>query len=319
MVPTPYDMRWTSRLVYRDLRNLAAGCTNRLRGIISSFRGTSDPIVNVRHTDKIGPVPNSNTRHEVEQAPIDAGTLRDTTPQDFAPSSSCSSASVSMSTLPTEVSHMSLEDPNTLYSLLGSKLKDLYAHRERRLPLDERWIFRGAWLLLHMATQCCASNPTHDILKPGSSSSNETALLLEVLRKYTSLRECQPLTCLEEYSISEHVNLSTSRVSQMPVIPFTKSEGTATRHDSVYDTLSTKHPPTPPSALFWHTIFVGATDRTKTVQAAKYLLRYVWSEKNADATLEAMGNPAKRLSGDDNTELRKRLGTLLCPEHNALC
>lgn len=254
-------------------------------------------------------------RNEVSIEPlIDTEAILDATTLFTVPLSTSGTVSHSNSTLPTEVSQTSQEGPVTLYSLLSQKLKDLCASRGRDLPHIERWIFRGAWLTLHMAIQHCASNPTHDVLNPGSSRSNETALLLEVLRKCNPCLSFQPLTLVEEYSTSTPVKPSASRVSQMPTMPFTKSDATFRRHDSVHDTISMKHPPNPTSALLWYNIFVGATDRMKTVQAAEHLLEHIPPEKNASAILEIVGNPAKRLSEDDNTGLRKRLGLLLYPE-----
>lgn len=105
----------------------------------------------------------------------------------------------------------------------------------------------------------------------------------------------------------------------MPTMPFTKSHEVSTRHDSVYDITSVQRPGTPTPASFWYTIFVGATDRAKTVETAEYLLGHVWPGKDASAILEVVGNPAKRLREDEHTELRETLGILLYPGHNAIC
>ena len=309
-------MRWTSKLICRDLKRLAAKCTNRFRSLLSNTTDAPDHIVRTGNEDTPYATP-PHTEVGIDP-PIDAVALPDTSHLRAVSSSSSSTSSDSDSTLPTEVSRASLKGPVKLYSFLSQKLKDLYASRERDLPHMERWVFRGAWLILHMATQYCASNPAHDVLNSGSSCSNVTALLLEVIRRFLSFSTYQLLTSLGEYSTSNLVEPSTSRVSQMPTMPFTQSKASR-RHDSVYDTISMKHLRNPTSALLWYTVFLGATDRTKTIQTAEYLLEHVWPENDANAMLEIVGNPAKQLLEDNNTELRKRLGSLLCPEYYALC
>lgn len=316
MLPTPYDMRWTSRLICRDLKGLAARCTNRVRNLLSNTSGTLNTL-RIEHKDTIMcALPQFN--EDDFKPSVDAEAITDTTTPCTVPLSLSGTVADSNSTLPTEISQASPECPVTLYRLLSQKLECLYSSRERDLPHIERWVFRGAWLILHMATQYCASNPTHDVLNPGASRSNETALLLEILRKYFSFSECQLLTWVKEYSTSNPVKRNTSQVSQMRTVPFTESDATSRRHDSVYDTISKRCLSNPTSALFWYTIFIGASDRMKTVQAAQHLLEHVWPERDASAMLELVGNPAKRLQEDDNTELRKKLGHLLCPEYSAL-
>ncbi|KAF3037970.1 hypothetical protein E8E12_006964 [Didymella heteroderae] len=317
MGPLPYSIRWTAKLICRDLKGLAASCTSKAHRILSSTSGASDRTVSNEREDTFACAPSH--RNEVENEPlIDAEGLRDGTSPCTASSPSSGTESNSPSTLPINVSEAGREACVILYCLLSQKLKDLYASRERDLSLVERWTFRGA-CLLHTATQYCASNLTYGILNPGSSSLNETALLLEILRRYISFSKGQWLTWLEEFSTSETLEPSTSRVSQTPMMPFTKTDATSRRHDSVYDTLSMERLSNPTSALLWYTIFLGATDRTKMIQAAEYLLGHVWPEKDASALLEIVGDPAKQLPEDYYIELRKELGPLLYPGHNAPC
>lgn len=320
MVPTPYDMRWTSRLIYRDLKGIAASCTKKVRSLLSSTPSASKPAVKIHnpHTLPCAPI----QQHEVEnenEPPVDAGVIHKASTPGMAPSPLSETVSPNNSTLLTEVSQTSLGVPITLYSILSKNLRYLYASRERDQPLVERWTFRGAWLLLHMATQYCTSNPSHDILTPGSSSVNETTLLLELLRMYTSLFERCLLTPFEEHSVPGPIDSPTAQVSQIPALPYTKSKEGSRRHDSGYHSIEIERLLTPDPPVFWYTIFSGATDQTKTVEAAEYLLGYVWPEKSASAILETVGDPAKRLSEDDEIELREKFGALLFPEHNALC
>lgn len=101
-------------------------------------------------------------------------------------------------------------------------------------------------------------------------------------------------------------------------MPFAKSDAISKRHDSVFDTALMNYVSNRTRVLYWYTIFVGATDRKYTVQAAEYLLGHVWPEIDANATLETVGNPAKILAENENNELWERLSSLLLPEHNAL-
>lgn len=192
MLPTTYDMRWTSKLICRDLKGLAARCTNRARSLLLSTSGAPDHAVR-KATDT--PPRTLTPQSEVDnEPPIDIEDFDDAKSQCTVPSFSPGTVADSNSTLPTEISQNSLEGPATLCSLLNQKLKDLYTSRERDLPHTERWTFRGAWLMLHVATQYCASNPAHDNFNPGPSHSNETALLLEILRGCISYLNCQLLT-----------------------------------------------------------------------------------------------------------------------------
>lgn len=56
-------------------------------------------------------------------------------------------------------------------------------------------------------------------------------------------------------------------------------------------------------------------DRTKTVYAAEHLLDQIWPQKDTTKLLRAIGDPEDRLSGEDETELRERLGRTLYPEY----
>ena len=109
--------------------------------------------------------------------------------------------------------------------------------------------------------------------------------------------------------------MPTTKISQVPKLPYTNNNDDSTRRDSGYDS-----PPSPPSPAFlWYTVLAGATDHTKTICAAEYLLGHAWPEKDAAVILEVVGNPAKRLSEEESTELRNKLGHLLYPEYDALC
>lgn len=330
MVPAPYSVRWTSKLIRRDLKAIAANYTSKVRGIFS--RSTDAAVAIPRDDFEDASLLDTERVHDVASvsSPTRCASVEFTSMSisstDAALASSASSFSSttadSDANACTEETDACLNDPTTLYSLLSTKLKDLYASRERDLPLSERWLFRGAWLILHMATQQCASNPSHNISKPGSSFVNETALLLEVLRKSTSIWYGTSLISLAEYSFSKPPEIPVSHVSQMSTMPCTKRKNKSSRQDSIFSTVSStvsdQPPPSVPLALLWYTIFAGASDQLMTVYAAERLINHAWAGKDATAILEVVGNPAKRLPEEDDSELRRRFGYVLHPHHNSL-
>ncbi|OSS52242.1 hypothetical protein B5807_02154 [Epicoccum nigrum] len=102
----------------------------------------------------------------------------------------------------------------------------------------------------------------------------------------------------------------------MPAMVFTQRgnvRNVHNRHDSIFSTVSSR-PASPISQEeLWYIIEAGALDRAKTALAAECLLNHVWNEKDAMAMLDAMGDPAKQLSEEDETELRRKLGQALHP------
>ncbi|KAJ4990991.1 hypothetical protein SVAN01_03562 [Stagonosporopsis vannaccii] len=305
MVPAPYNVRWTAQLIRRDLKAIAADFTSRVRNV---FLRKADVAASISQDEVEDGLP-IDTKDSLDIASTSTAftTTAPTSsaPASFTPANSATSflstAADSDANAPTEVANSSLDSSTTLYGLLSTKLKDLYASRHRELPLNERWLFRGAWLILDMATQHCASNPSHDdISEPGSSRLSETALVLGVL----------------QHSVAKPLHLPPSRVSQMPAMPHTKHSGQSTRQDSVFSTVSDQPHPSAAPALLWYTIFAGASDQAMTVHAAETLISHAWAEKDATAVLEVVGNPAKRLSEHDESELRRRFGRILHAQHN---
>lgn len=188
MVPTPYGVRWTSKLIYRDLKSIAAECTKKVRALAGATilvphecaqnEVSADLEAGCESIHARSGLPSTiTTANNDSNAPMEAHeiNLDNPTTTHTVPSTDSSAA--------TKAVELAQEDTTTLYSLLSTKLTELYATRERDMPTKERWMFRGAWLLLHMATQYCASNPSYNILKDGSPHVDETVLLLEVIRK----------------------------------------------------------------------------------------------------------------------------------------
>jgi hypothetical protein len=118
-------MRWASELICRDLKGLAARCTNRVRSLLSN--NPSAPDLTVRTGNEDTPAYALPPQGEVGfDPPIEAEAILGPAALSAVPSFSSGTVSDSNPTLPTEVSHASLEDFVTLHSLLSQKLKDLY-------------------------------------------------------------------------------------------------------------------------------------------------------------------------------------------------
>lgn len=105
-------MRWTSKLVCRDLKGLAARCTNRVRIILSSTSGVPDQAVHkVTDTQSCALILQSEVYNE---SPIDMEDFYDLRFPCTLPSFSPSTTADSNSTLTNEVSQKSLEVPRHL-------------------------------------------------------------------------------------------------------------------------------------------------------------------------------------------------------------
>jgi hypothetical protein len=301
MVPTPYNVRWTAKLIRRDLKGIAAKCTSKVRGL---FKRT--------------PVDTSDLSSHVTQADTDAVTDGESVFYDAFETLDRSSligpdTDGNDSIVPTEGRDNISEVFVIQYQFLTAIHKDLFASLKRDLLCKERWLFRGSWLLLHQAIQYCASNPIYEIWKDSTSEVEDAAALEPVPRKYAQALNCSQLIYFEEHTLPLSTNCRPSRVSQMPAMVYAQRGNVHNRHDSIFSTFSTR-PASPISQEeLWYVIQAGASDRTKTALAAEYLLNHVWNEKDALAMLDVMGDPAKKLSGEDETELRKRLGQALFP------
>lgn len=172
MTPTPYSVRWTSKLICRDIKSVAARCTRKARGLFSRAVATDASVSTFDTVQAEFDLPmESITSFD------DAHATQECSPAVPFTLGNCDSATPS-------VSEQGQKTSNTLYHLLTANLKESYSLRDRDLPMSERWAFRGAWLLLHMATQFCSSNPSYMICS-NIPSPDEATLLLEVLRKFT--------------------------------------------------------------------------------------------------------------------------------------
>lgn len=192
------------------------------------------------------------------------------------------------------------QEPNTFYMLLEGRLKALYAARDRNTAPEDRWRFRGSWLVLWFALQSCASNDSYDIFR--DAKPDETAFLISLLE--------------EQHNI-EKTPFPPLRVSQLPTEPYTgKTE--RDRIDSAFSSVSSgqRTVPKPSISQMWHGVLEGATNASKTMAVAESLLSQVWPEKNAVEVIDTIGHPKHLFQEED--ELRVRFRDLLFPEYDAL-
>ena len=322
MVPTPYNVRWTAKLIRRDLKGIAAKCTSKVRGLFKHAPVDASDLSSDVIKANTDPVTDSESifySARVSQADTDVVTDGESVFYDAfetldRPSLIGPDTDGNDSIVHTEGRDDVSEAFVTQYQFLTATHKDLFASRKRDLPYKERWLFRGSWLLLNLAIQYCASNPIFEIWKDSPSEEEDAASLEPALRKYAQAFNCSQLINFEDHTISSPTTSRPSRISQMPAMIHTQRGNVHNRHDSIFSTISAR-PNSPISQEeLWYIVEAGALDRAKTALAAECLLSYVWKEKDASAMLDVMGDPAKQLSEEDETELRMRLGQALFPE-----
>ncbi|KAF3002416.1 hypothetical protein E8E13_003313 [Curvularia kusanoi] len=294
MVPKPYNIRWTAKLIRRDLKAIAAKCISKIQHMMShtttTATATSDLPSSTSMLDDVS--------EGLHGSSIIAHSIDDNDSTTRSESAGMVAAGVTdTGAVDAEAIDLTAVS-STFYAFLTASLKDLYASRDRDLPLPQRWVFRGAWLLLHLATQYCSSNPSYDICKGRHSKVAEVTVPHEGLHN-----EMLP-----------SIKTGPPRVSQMPTMIYAQRKEDHRRHDSLFGSFCRQTPPPDSSKHLWYTICAGALEHTKTVLAAESLLSQIGVEKDASAMLEVIGNPGKRLSDEDGEELQRRLGQMLYPE-----
>lgn len=200
------------------------------------------------------------------------------------------------------VQESSLKPINNLYELLESNLKALYAARDRNATLEDRWRFRGSYLLLNLAAQACPSNPIYDLFR--LQKPDEGALLLSILQFQVSRLKPtksppQPLS------------------SPLAII-YSKLNHEHTRYDSAFSTVPcdiTKSV-SPMISELWYAIFEGSTDPSKTIAAATAVVEAACPDMDAVGITEKMGDPCWQFTQED--ELRIGLRKRLFPGYNDL-
>ncbi|KAF1914176.1 hypothetical protein BDU57DRAFT_540155 [Ampelomyces quisqualis] len=147
-LPLPYDPRWTSKLLRRDICDLGTKFASKIKARFSPSPPKTATI---------------SVREHVDVVSVEA-----------------------LNPLDIEISQLAArsEHTSTLYDLLEGRLKAVWASRDRDVSHKERWQFRGSWLVLWTALQACPSNASYDIFE--SPKADETALLLELLKLTTA-------------------------------------------------------------------------------------------------------------------------------------
>jgi hypothetical protein len=273
-----YDIRWTMKLLRRDLRDL------RIK-YMTSTKHKCGPV-------EIARSPSAYQQDQVENKPQ--------VPEDVQYSgvlSECVSEGSVYSKAPQGSPETSSEKrPSTLYELMERRLRATYASRDRNMSHEDRWKFRGSWLLLYKAIQACPSNGSGNGFQYGAKETNDYIMLLDVLSQSTKKGRS-----------------STSKVSKMPATPYTRHDNDHDRYDSMF---SDGHipPPTPSPSRIWLSILEATDDAKKITPMAEKLIEYVWPEKSAVDIIQQVGDPHKKFSDADDAQLRVEFRRLLCPE-----
>ncbi|KAL1795387.1 hypothetical protein ACET3X_007203 [Alternaria dauci] len=266
----PYDIRWTAKLLHRDVRVLQTKLTTKLK---RKFK-PSDAARCIS-------VPESLQNTDQPPHHFSEGTVYSSSPEDVSGHDSETSS---------EKCH------DTLYELLESRLRATYASRNRDVSHEDRWRFRGSWLLLYKAIQTCPSNDSYDVLCPCAHDADEQKLMLEMMRLRTNWNRSPPYV-----------------ISKMPAAPYTQDARDHSRYDSLVSN-TTALTPTPPPAQIWLSILEATNDAEKIAPMAAEISRHVMSEKESVGIIEQIGDPSKKFSDADDTELRAQLRWLLCSE-----
>jgi hypothetical protein len=276
ILPLPYDFGWTVKLIRRDVRNLRTRYKTRLK-----------------HKSKRGKVAESASLHQSHEAEkmteVPEGVQHIDQPTEHASEGSVYSKA------PQDVLESGSEKClTTLYGLLEGRLRAAYASRDRNASHEDRWRFRGSWLLLYKAIQVCPSNDNCDAHRYGAQDAYEKRMLLEMLQLST-----------------ERAQYSLHKVSKMSAVPYTRDDSDHRRYDSMLSDATTLTP-TPSTAQIWLSILEATDDATKIVPMAEELLQYIWSEKKALDIIEQIGDPHEKFSNSDDAELRLKLRESLC-------
>ena len=149
----PYDVRWTAKLLRRDVRNLRAKYTTRSKhqgGPVDVAR--SSAAHRQAYTKNVSQLPEGVQCSKPSSQYASQDSVYFKPPQDSP-----------------RTPHISSEEcPGTLYELLEGRLRATYASRDRDMSHEDRWRFRGSWLVLHRAIQGCRSDKSDDASSVGT-------------------------------------------------------------------------------------------------------------------------------------------------------
>ncbi|KAG9187952.1 hypothetical protein G6011_01875 [Alternaria panax] len=280
--PIPYDIRWTAKLLRRDVRVLRTKLATSLKRKVNSDEVAESSSLHYKGETKRVAEVLEGVQH-IDELPqyVNGGSVYSKAPEDA----------------PEIVPEPDRDKCNgTPYELLEGRLRAVYASRDRDASHKDRWRFRGSWLLLHKAIQACPSNDSWGTSLSGTRDDIEKRMLLEMLQLSTD-RTRSPL----------------HKVSRMPAAPYTQHDSDLNRFDSMLSNATTLTS-TPSAIQMWLSILEATNDATKIAPMAEELLQYIWSEKKATAIIEQIGDPHKKFSDADDAELRVQLRQLLRPE-----
>jgi hypothetical protein len=248
-IRSPMGFKWTASLLHRDVKALKSKYTTKITSALSRKHAKASRSPH-QHTAERSTIDSAVVSVQVDEVPN----------QQLGDTPDTAASSTTTSVCDTE------EVPSTRYEVLDTKLKALYASRDRDVSHAERWRFRGSWLVLYMAIQACPSNDCYKVFRGEESSSSS-----------------QP-------------------ISPMPAAIYSQPSQDGVRYDSAFSTVLAPKS----TEQLWLAVIEGAGDPANLMAAVEELMQSVWPEGNAKVILERVGDPAKTFERDAELMARLR-------------
>lgn len=181
----PYSPKHVSTLLRRDIKDLKTKFVGKVKSMFKCKTARTSTSAEKRAGEEANTLQNVSTETSITK-PEEVEPVREpVNAADMKPAEGSA-------TLATEEE----EGIETLYTTLEENLQVLKESRDKDAPADERWHFRGCWLLLYTAMLYCPSNPFYEALGCGKTASADAAVRAKILgESATVFLRCQKPIC----------------------------------------------------------------------------------------------------------------------------
>ncbi|KAH9880722.1 hypothetical protein IAQ61_001016 [Plenodomus lingam] len=170
----PYSPKHVSTLLRRDIKDLKTKFVGKVKSMFKCKTARTSTSAEKRAGEEANTLQNVSTETSITK-PEEVEPVREpVNAADMKPAEGSA-------TLATEEE----EGIETLYTTLEENLQVLKESRDKDAPADERWHFRGCWLLLYTAMLYCPSNPFYEALGCGKTASADAAVRAKILEPTT--------------------------------------------------------------------------------------------------------------------------------------